>query len=223
MRVRISVAERQADILRCQYFIAELYNKHFEIMFSEDMHDLGARIEPYPHRYLMAVGPEQELVGVIGLYVRETYVERYGEITAEDIDTLLAEAGQQEQYRDASVRELTKLVVRPDLYKLGLARALHEIAHCPDFLRWRADGPVLLTFCAKVSLIRSMLVPVGRISSRFLAPFPRYPIHDEYSSNDDPMESHLVIPELDVPQDLLQLHLPVELELPFHPGDLGKS
>ena len=23
-------------------------------MFSEDMHDLAARIEPYPHRYLMA-------------------------------------------------------------------------------------------------------------------------------------------------------------------------
>ncbi|MCB9796158.1 MAG: hypothetical protein H6741_25965 [Alphaproteobacteria bacterium] len=216
MRVELSVAERQSDVLRCQYFIAEIYNRHYDILFSEDMHDLEARIEPYPHRYLMA-RVEGELVAALGLYERDTYVQRYGGVLSEEIDAQLEAAGVAERYAGWVQRELTKMVVKPGWGSLGLARAVHEISHSPDFMSAGTDAPVLLTVCGKVSFLDRMFQPRGRIGSRFLAPFPRYPMHDAYRSSEDPMESRLIIPALDVPRDLLEARLPREVELPGEP------
>ncbi|MCB9741015.1 MAG: hypothetical protein H6741_17090 [Alphaproteobacteria bacterium] len=212
MELTLSVARRHAELLRCQYFIAESYNRHYGIMFSEDMHDLAARIEPYPHRYLMAT-VDGELVGALGLYERETYVERYGAITRADIDAQLEAAGVQETYAQAPLRELTKLVVKAGWERRGLARLLHERSHSPDFIRLGVDGPVLLAVCGKISFLDHMFAPGGRIGSRFMAPFPRYPIHEAYRRDSDPMESRLIIPELDVPEALLATRLPLTLTL----------
>ena len=121
MKLHISIASRRSEVLRCQYFIAEIYNKHYQIMFSEDIHNLEARIEPYPHRYLMGT-VNGELVAAVGLYTRDTYVERYGAITDEEIQSQLLMAGVADQYQGAVKRELTKLVVKQGWEGLGLAR-----------------------------------------------------------------------------------------------------
>lgn len=212
MKIRISIAERRADVLRCQYFIAEHYNEHYGIMFSEDVYDLDARIEPYPQRYIMGT-VNGEIVVAMGLYTRETYSERYGGVTEEEIRAALEAAGVAEAYKGHVKRELTKLVVRRGWEGYGLARLLHETAHSDAFIVGDETRPVLITMCALVSFMDRMLAPRGRIRARFLAPFPRYPVHSAYRSDKDPMETRMTIPSLDVPEDLRSRKLPFELEL----------
>lgn len=213
MKLRISIAERRADVLRCQYFIAEIYNKHYGIMFSEDIHDLEARIEPYPQRYLMGT-VDGELVTAVGLYTRDTYVERYGCITDEELMAQVAQAGVADLYPSPVKRELTKLVVKEGWEGLGLARLIHTTGHARAFVEAGTDRPVLVLVCAKVSIIDNLFLPKGRVRARFLAPFPRYPVHSDYRSERDPMESRLTIPEVDVPPDVRAQVLPFEVELP---------
>lgn len=213
MKFHVSIAERRADVLRCQYFIAESYNKNYDIMFSEDIYDLDARIEPYPQRYLMGT-VNGELVAALGLYTRDTYVERYGGVTDEEIQAHLVEAGVADQYEGAVKREVTKLVVKEGWQGFGFIRILHLAAHSRQFLDADAAGPVLVLGCAKVSFLRNIFAPRGRIGSHFLAPFPRYPIHSDYRSEKDPMESRLIIPEVDVPPDVRALTLPLDYEVP---------
>lgn len=212
MKVRISIAESRADVLRCQYFIAESYNDRYGIMFSEDVYDLEARIEPYPHRYIMGT-VEGEIVVAMGMYTHDTYTQRYGEVTDEDIGAVLEQAGVAEAYAGYVTHELTKLVVRRGWGRYGLARLLHEVAHAESFLVGDEPRPVVVTMCALVSFMEHMLAPKGRISARFLAPFPRYPVHAKYRNDQDPMETRMTIPSLDVPDELRQLRLPVEIEL----------
>lgn len=213
MRVRVSVATRRAEVLRCQYFIAESYNQHYAIMFSEDVFDLEARIEPYPHRYIMAT-VEGELVAAMGLYIRETYVERYAGVTDEEIAAELERSGVADQHQGAVKRELTKLVVKDGWHGRGLARLLHDVGHARAFVEADAEGPVLVMVCARLSVYQSLFAPRGVIGSRFLAPFPRYPIHSVYRSEADPMETRMTIPALDVPTELRELSLPYEVDLP---------
>jgi hypothetical protein len=220
MKVRIAIAERRADVLRCQYFIAEIYNELYGITFSEDIYDLAARIEPYPNRYLMATAGG-ELVAALGLYTRDTYVERYGGVTDDEIRAVYRSTGVPDRYADATKREITKLVVKKGWSGLGLTHGIHEAAHSRSFMDAGADRPVVVMICARVSLIRHMLHPHGRIRSRFLAPFPRYPVHSDYCSEKDPMESHVSIPDLDAPEEVRSRSLPIELELPDRAGAEG--
>lgn len=213
MKLRIAIAERRSDVLRAQYFIAEIYNRHYQIMFSENIHDLEARIEPYPHRYLTGT-VDGELVAAIGLYTRDTYVERYGEITEDEIQSQLQSAGVADRYQGAVKRELTKLVVKDGWEGMGLARRLHTVAHAAAFTDAGAAGPVLIMVCGKVSVIEHLFRPRGEVTARFMAPFPRYPVHEEYRSDQDPMESRVTIPAVDVPPQIRGLSLPLELELP---------
>lgn len=212
MKVLISVANRRADVLRCQYFIAENYNQNYAIMFSEDIYDLEARIEPYPHRYIMAT-VEGELVAAMGLYTRDTYVERYAGVTEEEIAGELARCGVAEQYAGAVKREMTKLVVKDGWTGRGLARLLHDVGHARAFIDADAGGPVVILVCARRSVYNSLFAPRGVVDSHFLAPFPRYPVHSAYRSEADPMETRVTIPAIDVPQELRDLPLPFETEL----------
>lgn len=220
MKFRLSIASRTAEVLRCQYFIAESYNKNFGIMFSEEIHNLEAKIEPYPQRYLMGT-IDGELVATLALYTRDTYVERYGQITDEEIEQQLQAAGVADQYQGAVKRELTKLVVKEGWDGHGLARIIHTRAHARAFLEQDTTSPAIVMVCAKVSLLRHMYSPRGVIGSRFLAPFPRYPIHNAYRSDEDPMESRLTIPSLDVPEELRELQFPLEVEIGERPAPKG--
>lgn len=215
MILRIAIAKTRAEVLRCQYFIAEIYNKHYQIMFSEDGHDLDARIEPYPQRYLMGT-VDGLLVCAFALYTRNTYVERYGGVTDEEIQAQLEAAGVADRYAGATRRELTKLVVREGWESFGLARTILHAAHSRMFYEGGADDPdrpVLLLICGKVSIIERFWAPKGPVRARYLAPFPRYPVHSEYRSDKDPMQSRLIIPEVDIPASIREQSLPVELEI----------
>lgn len=216
MKFRIRVAESRGDVLRCQYLIAELYNRNYQIMFSEEIHDLEARIEPYPHRYLMGT-IDGELVAALGLYTSNTYVERYGGITEAEIAEHLARSGVLESYTGYVRRELTKLVVHPRWEGRGLARLIHTTGHAAAFAEEGEDRPVLIMACGKVSVLSHLFSPKGKVTARWLAPFPRYPVHAAYRSETDGMESRLIIPAVDVPPEVRELQLPLEIELPDVP------
>ncbi len=70
MRVEVRMAHTREDVARCQYAIAEVYNRQYDVVFSEDHHDLEAKIEPWPHRYLMVLH-DATLAATIGLYLPE--------------------------------------------------------------------------------------------------------------------------------------------------------
>ncbi|MCA9300778.1 MAG: hypothetical protein KDA28_17030 [Phycisphaerales bacterium] len=181
-------------------------------MFSEDVYDLDARIEPYPHRYIMGK-VDGEIVVAMGLYTHDTYTERFGEVTDDEIRDVLEGAGVGDQYVGFVRHELTKLVVKSGWEGYGLARRLHEAAHADRFMVGDETRPVVITMCALVSFMEHMLAPKGKIKGRFLAPFPRYPVHSAYRSDQDPMETRMTIPSLDVPEALRTLELPIEVEL----------
>jgi hypothetical protein len=210
VRMRLEIAERSADVLRCRQLVAEVYNRRYGVMFSRDTYDLDAKIEPWPHRFLMGkVG--DELSAVCGLYVRNTYVERFGLVTDEEVGARLREAGVDGAYDPGARRELTKLVVAPHLLNSGLGPLFIAIAHARSFVELEAERPPLVTFCVVRSMRR--LVERHGIRARRLKPFPHYKVHELYRSERNPMDSYLVIPHLDVPTRFRDLRVPAEHDL----------
>jgi hypothetical protein len=50
-------------------------------------------------------------------------------------------------------------------------------------------------------------------NTRVIRPFPLYKIHEKYRSESDPMDSRLMIPDLDFPKRWYDLRLPAEVEV----------
>ncbi len=212
MKVSVKIAETREDVLRCQYLIAEVYNREYEVVFSEDHYDLDAKIEPWPHRYLMVMcGPQ--LVSTVGQYLKQTYVERFGAVTHGDVAQILEGAGALDRYSPERLRELTKLVVAKEHRGQGLALFTLGAAHSRIFCQMEATAtaPALLVFCSKRSIVQKMHVPLG-VNTRHIKPFPFYKIHELYRSEDDPMDSRLIVPELDIPTSWFELAVPGEYE-----------
>ena len=84
MRIRLEIAESSGDVLRCRQLVAEVYNRRYGVVFSRDTYDLDRKIEPWPHRFLMGKLGD-ELAAVCGLYMRNTYVERFGLVTHDEV------------------------------------------------------------------------------------------------------------------------------------------
>src|SRR6185503_3611114 len=207
MDLEIKLAIKRGDILRCQYLIAESYNRRYDIFFSNDVVNLNARIEPYPDRYAMGlIGGE--LVATAGLYVQETYVERFGGVTAADIDRLLREAGAAGRYSAQRRREYTKLVIRGDWEGRGVGRQFFKATHCRGFLQLDAepDKPCAIFYSATLSIFQKLHARAG-IRTRRIKPFPLYEVHSLYRSDDDPMESRLTVPDLDIPREIYERSL----------------
>ena len=216
MIVRLEIATTSADVLRCRQLVAEVYNRRYGVVFSQDTYDLDAKIEPWPHRFLMGtIGGE--IAAVCGLYVRNTYVERFGLVTHDEVEARLRLAGLGGRYDAAARRELTKLVVAPCWRNSGLGPLFIAIAPARAFVETRAERPPLVTFC----VVRSMgrLVQRHGIRPRHLKPFPYYKVHELYRSERNPMDSYLVIPELDVPDRFRDLRIPGEHDLRPWLGD----
>jgi hypothetical protein len=209
--LEIKLATRRADALRCQYLIAEAYNRNYDIFFSSDAVNLDARIEPYPDRYAMGI-IDGELVATAGLYLRATYIERFGQVSDDDIDTLLKDAGVFGRYCAQRKREYTKLVIRDDWEGRGLGLQFFMATHCRDFLQLETDEPCIISCCAKVSIFHQLYETAG-IRARLLKPFPVYQVHSLYRSAEDPMESRIIVPELDIPPDLYNRTLPAVYEV----------
>lgn len=218
LQLEIKLATKRADALRCQYLVAEAYNRKYDIFFSTDAVNLNARIEPYPDRYVMGL-VEGDLVATAGLYLRSTYIERFGQVDDAQIDKLLEEAGMLGRYSAKRKREYTKLVIREDWEGRGLGRQFFTMTHCQDFLQLEATEPCVISCCAKVSIFESLYAASG-IRARLLKQFPKYQVHSLYSSDDDPLESRVIVPELDIPPDVYSRRLPAVCELNSNPGTL---
>src|SRR4029079_949629 len=104
MRFEVCIARSREAHVRCQYAIAEVYNRQYEVVFSEDHHDLEAKIEPWPHRYLMVLR-DGDLAATIGLYLRNTYVERFGQVQRAEFDHALGITDTTEDYNVDRLRE----------------------------------------------------------------------------------------------------------------------
>jgi hypothetical protein len=206
LKMAIKIARRHAEILQCQYLIASTYNRYYGIVFSTDIVDLNAKIEPYPHQYMMGM-LDGELVACVGLYIRDTYVTEFGNVSRSDIDRLLQGAGVAERYHGWELRELTKLVVSENWEKRGVARFFIACCHNESFLSAGSTRPWLLTTCATESIFSRLHDRIG-IRTRIIKPFPYYRVHELYRSDDDPMESRLIIPELDIPPRWRRIDVP---------------
>jgi len=208
MKLTLAIAQSRADIMRAQALIAEIYNSEYEVVFSDGHYDLVAKVEPWPHRYVMGT-IDGELACAAGLYVHSTYVERFGLVDAMDIRALRRQAGL--SVDDLPNREVTKLVVNPKFRGLGLSRMILGAAHTRAFLDADGSKPNLL-LSSKRSLIRTMHNREG-IHPRVIKPFPIYKIHERYASPADPMDSYLILPELDIPASLYDRKIPEEYKI----------
>lgn len=210
MKIRIAIAESSGEVLRCRQLVGDVYHRRYGVVFSSDTYDLDRKIEPWPHRFLMALAGA-ELVAACGLYVRNTYVERFGLVTDAEVAASLRAAGVNGAYDPAARRELTKIVVSPRLRNSGLGPLFMAIAHARGFLEVGAASPPLVTFCVVRSMRR--LIERHGIRPRAMKPFPYYKVHELYRSERNPMDSYLVIPHLDVPAPFRELAVPGEHDL----------
>ncbi len=209
--VELRVAVRNGDVMRAQYLIVDMYHQNYGILFSNDIVDLNSGIEPYPQSYLLGtVG--SEVVAACGLYTRDTYCERYGEVTKDDLQQQLASEGLEARYDVRRTVEVTKLVIRSDYNGRGLGRWLFQAAHSAAFVMRGDEKPPLILCCATRSIFAAMHEASG-IRARPLRKFPDYPVHERYRSADNPMDSRLIIPTVDIPPAIWNKPLPCALTL----------
>jgi len=210
MRFEVRMARSREDVARCQYAIAEVYNRQYGVVFSEDRSDLEAKIEPWPHRFLMVLH-DGDLAATVGLYLRNTYVERYGQVERADFESTLGDENITDVYDVGRLREITKLVVKPEYRGQNLSRFTIGCGHSRYFCQTEADAPYLITFCGKRSIATHIYEPTG-LTPRCVKPFPVYKVHELYRSPEDPMDSYLLVPEADIPPRWYGLELPGEYE-----------
>lgn len=211
IQLELRLARRYSEIVECQYLIAEVYNRYYDVVFTRDEADLDSKVEPYPHRYVMGL-VDGELVAAAGLYRRDTYVERYGDITLDAVQRLLDDAGI-DRPATGPRREYTKLVVDQAWEGRGLGRFFFAATHSRDFIASDMDGEPLLLACAKRTIWEHLYDKSG-IRTRRIAPFPDYKVHEFYRSETDPMDSRLIVPSVDIPARLWELPIPGTYEVP---------
>jgi hypothetical protein len=207
--IQFQIAQSEAEVRQCQSLISEVYYQKMGITFAESHFDPEAKIELYPHHYLMGI-INGELVATMGLYLHSTNPERYGQVTEQDINRLLAEIGVAQQYSGKNIRELSKFVVKDNWRKQGIGKLLMGVAHCQDFIHFQEQQPHLLVTCANRSIFDFFSDCLG-IRTRLLKPVPFFKIHEFYRSGQQPMESRLSIPELDIPSQWYRLKLPIQI------------
>ena len=213
VRLQVEIARTRAQVLRAQHLIAGVYNRDYEVVFSDDRYDLDAKVEPWPHAYVLGMH-DGEPVCCAGLYLRHTYVERFGRVTDEEVDALIRVAGGAPRFRGARKREITKISVRPDCRGRGYGRFILGCAFSRDFVQVDApaDEPHVVVCCAKQSIWEHLYHAAG-VRTRRIKEFPIYKVHELYRSPEDPMDSRVIIPEIDVPACLYERSLPGEFEV----------
>jgi hypothetical protein len=211
--MRVEIARTRAQVLRAQHLIAAVYNRDYEVVFSDDGYDLEAKIEPWPHAYILGT-VDGEPVCCAGLYTRNTYVERFGKVTDQEVDALVHAAGGAPRFDGTRKREITKISVRPEHRGKGYGRFILGCAFSRDFVQVGApaDEPNVVVCCAKHSIWEHLYHAAG-IRTRPIKEFPIYKVHELYRSPEDPMDSRVIIPEIDVPECLYERALPGEYEV----------
>ncbi|BAU64851.1 hypothetical protein STA3757_22270 [Stanieria sp. NIES-3757] len=209
--IQFKIAQSDPEIFQCQSLISEVYYQKMGITFSPSYFDIEAKIELYPHHYLMGL-IDGEIAATMGLYLHSTNPERYGKVTEQDINKLLDEIGIANQYSGKNIRELSKFVVKDKWRNQGIGKLLMGVAHCQDFIHLNEEQPHLLVSCANRSIFNYFSDCLG-IHTHIIKPVPLYKIHEFYRSGNEPMESRLTIPELDIPSHWYHLKLPIELAI----------
>ena len=200
------------EIAACERLTVEIYRTRYGVTFSEQV-DPEQRLEPLPDHYVYG-SIDGELVATAGLYTRFTYAERFGRLSEAELLAAVTAAG----FPDAISRprvEYTKLVVHPRWEGCGIGRRFLAATHSRDFLTAGSGATPLVLASGKVSIFRSLYEAVG-IRTRTVKPFPLYKSHERYRTPDDPMESRIAIPEVDIDARWFQFTLPgaVQIELP---------
>lgn len=196
LRVEIREAETELELDACRALVADTYERWYGVRFADRRADPNGRLEPFPDRFAMGLVGGQ-LVASAGLYVRQTYVERFGRVSDDDIAAAMARAGVEPDVARPRI-EYTKLVVRYGWEGHGIGRHLLAATHCRAFLGADENGvPPLVLACGKRSVFSRFYDAMG-IRTRPIKPFPKYRNHERYRSDDDPMDSRLIIPEIDV-------------------------
>jgi GNAT superfamily N-acetyltransferase len=213
LAVQFKIAKSDFETRQCQSLVAEVYYKKLGITFSETQFNPDAKIELYPHRYLMGLVNE-ELVACMGLYLHSTNPERYGKVTEQEIDRLLVEAGAANRYSGKYIRELSKFVVKDEWRKQGIGKLLMAASHSKDFihLEEHQSQPHLLVSCANVSIFKYFSDALD-IHTRTIKPVPFFKIHEFYRADHEPMENRLTIPDMDIPAQWYDAKLPGEYEI----------
>jgi ribosomal protein S18 acetylase RimI-like enzyme len=204
----VQVAETPGQIARCKELIALVYSS-YGVSFSDEAYDIERKVERWPHRFLMAERHGQ-VVAVVGLYIKDTYVERFGRVSKAQLARVLVGNDVQHRYSVDHTREITKISVHPHHRDRGLGRLITRCAFAEAFLQRDAARRHLVLACAKHSVWHRVFGGAG-IRNRFIGEFPNYKIHELYRSEQDPMDSRMIIPDIDIPDHVYRLSLPVEL------------
>lgn len=208
MTVKVERAESPADVRACRRLIRTMYQDRYGVSFTRGRPDPARRIEPWPDRFVLGrVG--DTVVAAAGVYERATYVERFGKVTREEIARVAVAAG---AVPTRQVVEYTKLVVAPQWSGVGLGAMFLAVTHSRGFLAPSGGATPLVLACGKLSVFNSLYAR-ARIQTRTIAEFPVYPSHERYRAPSDPMESRLVVPELDLDPIFRSLQLPLTLDL----------
>jgi hypothetical protein len=195
----VDVARTDSDIQQCRALIADVYGEDYGVCFRDGPADFEAHVERWPDRFIVG-RVAGHLVATMGIYLRDTSVQRHGNVTDQEIARLLREAGVGDRFDVTRTREFTKLSIAPRFRRRGAGRLLVGAAHSGDFLQMgsSADRPHLLLTTARRSIWEGMFHANG-IRTRRIKDYPNYGIVDKYRSDQDPMDSRLVIPDIDVP------------------------
>lgn len=201
--IEVRIAETPDQVEACKELAYEVYLRQYGVRLTDSqINPLGYR-ERFPDRFVMGyVGGRFAVCA--GLYVGETYAQTFGRLTDAHILPVLDEAGCPEAISRVRV-EYTKLVIKPEFAGRGIGRRFLGMTHSRHFLSVDGELPLLL-LCGRRSMFQ-LFHSVG-IRTRTLRPFPWYRNHERYRSSADPMESRLVIPELDIEKRWFELSYP---------------
>lgn len=217
MKIAIAPASTPAEIRACRELVAQVYGEAYGVRFSETEFNLDERVEGWPDRFLMALSGKK-LAACLGIYDGPTYVERFGGVTAADLDPLLKAAGVRPEAAGRRWVELARMTTNREFRSRHVGLLLTGAAHSMEFLDARKAGLPLVLTCLRLSLSEKFWGHIS-VGCRTIKPFPEYRIHDRYRIPGDPMVSRLTIPEVDVPARWLNLKLPTAVDAALLEGD----
>ncbi|MGB3209046.1 MAG: hypothetical protein WBB28_28985 [Crinalium sp.] len=205
-KILIKVAKTLSEINQCKTLISEIYYQQYGITFSDFISDPEAKIESYPQYYLMALSCEI-LVGTVGLYTAGTNVEKYGNLTEEDIREVLIQAKASDRF-SGKVRELTKWVVKKEWRSKKIAEVLLSAALSQDFLHINEKEPHVIVASGSSSIFN--FAKTFNVRIRKIKLMPLYKVHENYRSHEHHLEICLCIPDIDIPKEIYLAKLPFE-------------
>jgi GNAT superfamily N-acetyltransferase len=224
MKLHVQLAQTAGELRECRKLLEDVYGRDYGVRFTEGDHHPDLCVEPYPDAFVMGLAGD-ELAVIGGLYLRNTYAERFGGMNWSALEPALRARGLPHREADCVLREYTRLAVRPEYRGAGLGRRCCALTHSREFIAQQTDKHVLLFISAKRSIFREVHAK-SRMETHYLKDFPVYLAHRKYAESHDPIEIRYMVADLDIPPELLSARLGrdhcFETDLPYreHPHEL---